>query len=204
MKVDSPAQVGIEPNTIKRRGVGLRGYDPARAFPGFTLFAPDSKPDKKTVYLIDMKGELVHTWEMPYPVGLTAFLTDRGTLFYNGYIPNPRRAGPFVGGVAMEVDWKGRVLWEVKHPDHHHDGIRLRNGNVLLICAKPLPGEMVPKVRGGRPGTEGDDGEMYGDYLVEMTIDGEGRVGVAKLGAPGSRERWHHGRPGRARSVAHG
>ena len=174
MKVDSPAPVRIEPNTIKRRGVGLRGYDPARAFPGFTLFAPDSKPDKKTVYLIDMQGDVVHTWEMPYPVGLTACLTDRGTLFYNGFIPNPKRAGTtFVGGVAMEVDWKGRALWEVKHPDHHHDGIRLRNGNVLLICAKSLPGEMVGKVRGGRPGTEGEDGKMYGDYLVEMTLGGE-------------------------------
>jgi len=163
----------MEPNTIKRRGVGLRGYDAARAFPGFTLFAPDGKPDGKAVYLVDMQGNVVHTWDMPYPVGLTAFLTDRGTLFYNGYIPNPERAGTFVGGVAMEVDWKGRVLWEVRHPDHHHDGIPLHNGNVLLICAKPLPGKLVAKVRGGRPGTESEGGTMYGDYLVEMTIDRE-------------------------------
>jgi hypothetical protein len=28
----SPALVGIEPSTIRRRGVGFRGYDPARAF----------------------------------------------------------------------------------------------------------------------------------------------------------------------------
>jgi hypothetical protein len=164
----------IEPNTIKRRGVGLRGHDPARAFPGLTLFAPDGKPDSKPVYLIDMEGNVVHTWDMPCPAGLTAFLTDRGTLFYNGFIPNPRREGStFVGGVAMEVDWKGRILWEVRHPDHHHDGIRLRNGNVLLICARPLPVELVPKVRGGLPGTEGADGTIYGDYLVETTIRGE-------------------------------
>jgi hypothetical protein len=30
----------FEQNTIKRRGGGLRVYDPDRAFPGFTLFAP--------------------------------------------------------------------------------------------------------------------------------------------------------------------
>src|SRR5215471_2757737 len=36
----SPAQRGIELNTIKRRGIGLRSYDPDRASPGFTLFAP--------------------------------------------------------------------------------------------------------------------------------------------------------------------
>jgi hypothetical protein len=60
----------------------------------------------------------------------------------------------------------------VHHPDHTHDGIRLRNGNVLLICKKLLPDAIVPQVRGGRPGTE-HDGEMIGDYLVEMTTDGK-------------------------------
>jgi hypothetical protein len=42
-----PARTRIEPNTIKRRDVGLRAYDPARAFPGYRLFAPDGKPDNK-------------------------------------------------------------------------------------------------------------------------------------------------------------
>ena len=172
MEAASPARAGIEPNTIKRRGVGLRGYDRARAFSGFTLFAPDGKPDHKTVYLIDMEGNAVHTWEMPYAVGLTAFLTDRGTLFYNGNVPKPTTA-TYIGGVVMEVDWKGRVLWELKHPDHHHDGIRLRNGNVLLICAKALPPEIVSSVRGGRAGTEQENGRMDGDYLVEMTLGGD-------------------------------
>jgi hypothetical protein len=74
-------------------------------------------------------------------------------------------------GDALEADWKGRVSWEVHHPDHTHDGIRLRNGNVLLICKKPLPDAIVPQVRGGRPGTE-HDGNMIGDYHVEMTTDG--------------------------------
>src|SRR6516225_2193017 len=61
-----PVLAGIEPITIKRRGIGLRGYDPARASPGFTLFAP-SAATNKTVYLIDLRGEVVHTWDMPYP-----------------------------------------------------------------------------------------------------------------------------------------
>ena len=36
----TPAAPRIEPATIKRRGVGLRGHDPDRAFAGFTLFSP--------------------------------------------------------------------------------------------------------------------------------------------------------------------
>jgi hypothetical protein len=31
-QIAGPAQAGIEPITIKRRGVGFHGYDPARAF----------------------------------------------------------------------------------------------------------------------------------------------------------------------------
>ena len=168
-----PVPAGIEPITIKRRGIGLRGYDPARASPGFTLFAP-SAATNKTVYLIDLRGEVVHTWDMPYPPGY-GYLTERGALFYNGKIPNESRIGraPYMCGAALEMDWKGKVLWEVRHPDHTHDGIRLKNGNVLLICKKPLPEDIVPKVSGGRPGTEYDNGKMIGDYLVEVTIDGK-------------------------------
>jgi outer membrane protein assembly factor BamB len=74
--------------------------------------------------------------------------------------------------VVLEADWNGRVLWEVRHPDHHHDGIRLRNGNVLLICLASLPNDMVPKIKGGLVGTE-HNGEMHADYLVEMTTSGQ-------------------------------
>src|SRR6266849_4874436 len=171
---EPPTRTGIEPTTIKRRGVGLRGYDPDRAFPGFTLFTPLPSTNK-TVYLIDMQGNVIHTWNMPYPPGQSGYLTDRGTLFYNGQIPNASHVGqaPYRGGAALEMDRKGRVLWEVNHPDHHHDGIRLRNGNVLLICGKPLPAEIVSKVRGGRPGSEYANGKMDGPYLVEMTTDGK-------------------------------
>lgn len=186
----TPAPGGIEPNTIRRRGVGFRGYDPARAFIGYTLIAPNNQtssanaqkpygdinqPYGKTIYLIDMTGNVVHRWEMPYSPGLTTYLTERGTLFLNGHVPSSSNLGRkyYRGGAAMEVDWNGRVLWEVNHPDHHHDGIRLRNGNILLVCMKPLPAEIVRKVRGGRPGSEYDNGKMDSDYLVEMTTDGK-------------------------------
>jgi Arylsulfotransferase (ASST) len=169
----TPAQAAIEPNTIKRRGAGFHGYDQARTFPRFTLFAPLGLSNK-TVYLIDLKGEVAHTWDMPYPPGLYGYLTERGTLFYNGKIPDQSYLGrtAFKGGAAMEVDWKGRILWELHHPDHTHDGLRLKNGNVLLICKKPLPGDFAAKVTGGRPGSEYEGDKMLGDYLVEMTTTG--------------------------------
>jgi hypothetical protein len=170
----SAAPATIEPNTIKRRGVGFRGYDPARACPGFTLFAPTTTTNK-TVYLIDLQGDIVHTWEMPYSPGLYGYLTDRGTLFYNGRVPSSTHVGQaaYAAGAALEVDWRGRVLWEVRNADHTHDGRRLRNGNVILACMRALPDEIARQVRGGRPGTEYDNGKMDAPYLVEMTTDGQ-------------------------------
>lgn len=163
----------IEPNTMKRRGTGLRGYDPQRAAPGFTLFAPATGT---VVYLVDQQGNVVHTWDMPYPPGMYGYLTDRGTLFYNGNLPTGRFPGRLAaalgGGVVLEAGWSGKVLWELRQPDQHHDGRLLSNGNVLLLCSTELPETIVNQVTGGLPGTE-ISGTMYADYLIEMTTAGE-------------------------------
>ena len=164
----------VEQIKLKRAGIGLRAHDPDLACPGFTLFAPLNSGT--TVYLLDLDGRVVHTWELPYPPGLHGYLTDRGTLFYNGKVLEQGSERfidrqPWKGGAVLEADWSGRVLWEVRHPDHHHDAVRLRNGNVLLLCMTAIPPELAARVQGGIPGTE-DNGEMYADYLVEMTTEG--------------------------------
>src|SRR5262245_15104635 len=162
----------IDPNTIRRRGVGLRGYDPARVSPGFTLFAPGTGAG--AVYLIDIEGNVVHTWKMPYQPGLYGYLTDKGTLFYNGQVRNDSFIGqtPFMGGAVMEADWNGKILWELKQPDHHHDGRLLRNGNVLLLCSAPLPTAIARRVRGGLAGSEQPGGAINSDYPLERTPEG--------------------------------
>ena len=175
----------IEQNTLKRRGVGLRAFNSERASAGFTLFAPHFV-ENRSVYLIDLQGKVAHTWDMPYPPGLSGYLTERGTLFYNGRTPEESFLSrfPFKGGVVLEADWNGKVLWEVRHPDHHHHGILLRNGNVLLHCMGEVPEEIAQRVVGGidehnmlsgqyaaRPGAEA--GKMYSDYLAEVTPSGQ-------------------------------
>jgi len=127
------------------------------------------------VYLIDIQGNVTHTWTLPYPPGLYGYLTDKGTLFYNGQIPNDTFIGktPFMGGAAMEVDWNGKILWELQQPDHHHDGGLLRNGNVLLLCSAALPADIAKRVKGGLAGSEQAGGTINSDYLVEKTTDGK-------------------------------
>jgi uncharacterized protein (UPF0248 family) len=212
----SQATAAVEQNTLKRRGVGLRACDPERASPGFTLFAPHFVQNR-TVYLIDLQGDVVHTWNVPYPPGLSGYLTERGTLFYNGRTSEDNFLSrfPFKGGVVLEADWNGKVLWEVRHRDHHHHGILLRNGNVLLHCMGEVPDDIARRVSGGMvesnmlsgqyaPRPEAEAGKMYSDYLVELTPAGqtvwEWRTwehldpvadGIAEVQAP--RTLWAHG-----------
>ena len=150
----------VDQNSIRRRGTGLRALDPARASAGLTLFAPTSGGG--TVFLIDLRGNVVHEWKMPSTPNNYGYLTDRGTLFYN------------TKGGALEADWNGKVLWEIRRPElrHHHDGRLLKNGNVVLLCETELPDDVAKQVRGGRPGTERTNGRISADYLVEVTTDG--------------------------------
>jgi hypothetical protein len=165
------SRTAIDQNPVRRRGVGLRGVNAARASPGMTLFVPMNSGG--TVYLIDLNGRLVHTWQMPHPPGLYGYLTERGTLLYNAKIPNETFLGksPFMGGAVLEVDWNGRILWEVRNPNHHHDGRLLQNGNALLLCATELPEDAAARVQGGQQGTE-VNGKIWADYLVEVTKEG--------------------------------
>jgi uncharacterized protein (UPF0248 family) len=175
----------IEQNTLKRRGVGLRACEPERASLGVTLFAPHFVQNKN-VYLVDLQGQVVHTWSLPYAPGLSGYLTERGTLFYNRRTSEESFLSrfPFKGGVVLEADWNGKVLWEVRHPDHHHHGILLRNGNVLLHCMGQVPDEIARRVQGGveetnvlsgqyAPRSDGEAGKMYSDYLAEVTPAGQ-------------------------------
>jgi len=168
----------VDQQKIRRSRTGLIAHDPALAQPGYTLFTP--MYGDGTVYLIDMAGEVAHTWKMPHRPGLYGYLLDNGHLFYGGKIMEDLdRFGAwprFKAGAAMEVDWQGRVVWEVRHPDHHHDARKLKNGNVMLLCLRALPVEIARRVPGGLPGTEApgpDGGVIYADYLLEVTKSDE-------------------------------
>jgi hypothetical protein len=165
----------VDQQKIRRARTGLIAHDPALAQPGYTLFAPMFGDG--TVYLIDMDGEVAHSWNMPHRPGLYGYLLDNGHLFYGGKVIEDLdrfEAWPrFKAGAALEVDWHGRVVWEVRHPDHHHDARKLKNGNVLLLCLRPLPAEIARRMQGGLSGSEANGGVIYADYLLEMTTSGE-------------------------------
>lgn len=117
--------------------VGLKLCSPG-AFDGYTLFAPLSAT---TVYLLDMLGQVVHSWETEYTPGNSVYLLEDGTLLVTGdYSPerNPRLANGGKGGIVQTYDWDGNRLWSYEYSTEdyrqHHDIEMLPNGNVLMIA----------------------------------------------------------------------
>ena len=162
----------VDQQTQRRRGVGLIAHDPERAFQGYTLFTPQFGGGPPL--LIDMEGKVVHQWRTPLPAHY-AYLLPNGNLLALCRTPGSAmriRVWQLVGaGAVMEIDWDGKVLWEVRDPDHHHDARLIRNGNVLMLCIEEVPPDLAAKVRGGLPGSE-HGGVMYSDKVVEMTKEG--------------------------------
>ena len=162
----------VAQNTIQRRGVGLKALDKSKAFPGYTLFSPITGSGQ--VYLIDLEGNIVHQWDLPYPPGSYGYILPNGNLFYNGKTTDNIEGVPwwFKGGIVLEVEPSGKIVWEYRHPDHHHDARKLANGNVIILATEPVPTELAAKVKGGIPGTE-RNGIIYADVIHEVTPEGE-------------------------------
>ncbi len=144
-------------------------YDPARAFEGYTMFGPISG---ESVYLIDMHGQVVHTWPTPagWPRGVSATharLLEDGTL--------ERGAGP----LFQIVDWDGKVIWEHREErpgvTAHHDFRNIRNPKLgartlMYLATTDRTHEEVLAV-GADPAVR-DDYASEPDGLVEVDMDG--------------------------------
>lgn len=162
-------------STLARRGVGLRTHDARQTNPGYTLYAPIAGDGE--VYLIDLDGEIVHQWTLPYAPGRHARLLEDGTLLYNGKQPQDEPLFPiwgvYHGGVILQADKDSNVLRQLEHPYQHHDFALLANGNLALLTVEPLSQEQADTVRGGHPGSEAAGGIIWGDVIVEITWEGE-------------------------------
>lgn len=113
------------------------GWTSDACWPGFTLVAP---LNSKRVYLVDMAGEAVHSWDTASKPGVATYLTERGTLLKcHRVLDHPifQDAGGH-GGWIQELDWNGDVLWDFRWDTeeglNHHDVEELPNGNVLMIA----------------------------------------------------------------------
>ena len=148
------------------RGLITRTGD---ACPGYTLFSPFSDT---TTYLIDLDGNVVHTWSSRYHPGLLAYLLPDGRLLrgisVDAKVPFKDNGGD-AGGVQL-FSWDGELIWEyhvaTEYGLQHHDLEPLPNGNVLVIVREVKTREQV-RDAGRLPDAIGDDG-MWPCAVLEI------------------------------------
>lgn len=161
---------------VKTAKKGVTFYNPAKAHQGYILFAPLGGRD---VWLIDMEGNFLNRWQMPYVPGLHGVLLPNGNLLYAGQVKSAEELGlseefSGLGGMFLELDWDGLLVWKAEVPYQGHDFFSMENGHILYISWEPagiVPDEIAAKVKGGRPGSE-LRGKIWGDSLIEIDRDG--------------------------------
>ena len=138
------------------------------AFDGYTLFAPLRST---TTYLIDMEGQVVHSWESVYEPGEAVYLLDNGDLLRCARErESPVFHGGGLGGRVQRIDWDGHVVWEYVYSDgqhcQHHDIAPLPNGNVLMTAWERKSEEEA--IAAGRDPALLQGAELWPDHIIEV------------------------------------
>ncbi|MBK8179779.1 MAG: aryl-sulfate sulfotransferase [Planctomycetes bacterium] len=146
---------------------GLRKRE-AAALQGYTLIAPLRS---QSIYLVDMDGKTVHTWETGHlPGGVTRFLPNGHLLRSANLEGNPRFHGGGIGGRIEELDWDGKVVWHYDLTGDertlHHDFTTMPNGNLLAIAWEyHAPEEIFER---GRAQNQVHEEGLWCDVVVEI------------------------------------
>jgi hypothetical protein len=102
------------------------------------MYTPFNGPGSTDTHLIDLGGNIVHTWPSGYRPGASVYLVDDGALLRTCY---DTTVAPFGGagrgGRLQRIAWDGTVEWDypIGGEDfvQHHDVALLPNGNILAI-----------------------------------------------------------------------
>ncbi|MCX7011386.1 MAG: aryl-sulfate sulfotransferase [Candidatus Sumerlaeota bacterium] len=139
-------------------------WDKEKAYTGYTLFAGAG-----VSYLIDMSGQVVHTWR----IGTNPRLLD------NGHLLDATKDDPSGFGGFQELDWDGNVVWEYTEKREgyspHHDWQRIVNPalnapTTIYIANRSISNEEAIAA-GCDPANGPYDGAQM-DTIVEIDMDG--------------------------------
>jgi hypothetical protein len=142
-----------------------RYWDESNAYNGYTLFGT-----RGTSYLIDMEGQVVHTW----PIGTNPRLTEAGTLL-DAVGGNPSNQNTW-----RELDWNGNTVWQYSESRSnyhgHHDFAKIYNTKLgdstfIYIANKDLTSAQCLNA-GCSPSNSYTNAQM--DAIVE--VDRKGNV----------------------------
>ena len=179
------AQVSAFPSD-PRTGVTI--IDTDKVEPGYVLYTPlrgDPSQGTATVtYLINVFGEVVHMWPQATGAGQYASLLPDGRLLYASQADKDIDVPAGDGGMLQIIDWDGNVQWSYENFYLHHDQEMLPDGNIAALIYSLVPDDLVSQIQGGLPGTELEDGAMWGDSIIEIDEDGNVVRWAIETGAP--------------------
>ncbi len=120
---------------------GTTVYKPEKCYNGFTIINPFLS---RTVYLVNMMGDVVHQWQI--------LETEDGEPLYSDFLEkqagdsllsilwrhkrNFERYGGVFQNRVVQFNWDGDVIWRYQAPEGvtvHHDLERLPNGNTVIL-----------------------------------------------------------------------
>lgn len=171
-------------NIARTALTGVTFYNRLKSSGGYTLFCPiglSYSSGKGEAWLIDMEGNIVNRWQMPYEVGQYGYLLPNGHLVFAGMSENVRLIYSLsftftgFGGEIIEQDWEGNLIRTIKVPRQSHDFLIMPNGHVMYICYADekgiLPDELAARWKGGIPAE--DKEKIYGDNIYEVDENGK-------------------------------
>ncbi len=145
----------------------------ASAYQGYTLFAPMGYNE---VYLINMNGEKVHSWQTSTNPALSVYLLENGNLVQtSSNSSSPFKGTGGAGGEINEYDWDGNLVWTFQYSSSaycsHHDVELLPNDNYLIIAWESKTESDA--IQAGRNPSTISDGMLWPDHIIEVEPDYE-------------------------------
>lgn len=162
--------------------IGVIDFQPDLVEEGYTLVYPHNQPN---VYLLDMCGEVVHTWTNADTLrpGNVAYLQENGDIVLT-YRPQIFSNDPiWAGGGGATVErrtWDNEVLWSYTLNDStgrlHHDIEVKPDGNVFAIAWEHFSAEEA--VNAGRDTSLVPEDGLWSEMILELAPDGNGGADV--------------------------
>ena len=147
--------------------VGLLAFEEGEASLGYTFFSPMSSA---TSYIVDINGDVVHSWEHELIPGNSSYLLENGDILRTGNPETGTIGGGGEGGVVTQQHWNGEEVWSFEYNDDqhrlHHDIEPLPNGNVLMISWEYRSASAA--VAAGRNPSSIPDGYLWPDVIIEV------------------------------------
>ena len=148
------------------------------AFGGVTLVQPINS---RFAHLVELDGQVVHTWEFDSAPGEWAYLLEDGTLLRAGREDDdPHFRGGGIGGRLQRLAPDGTLLWSYRIADTerhaHHDIEPLPNGNLLAIVWERISSGRAVEL-GRDPIMVGEAG-LWLDSVLELKPVGDSGVEV--------------------------